>query len=702
MSKKTVKIEPKRRSRRLAAHERPLLRHEIISLESDGNSSSSMPSAESTATVIASLSMSTAKGKRPMRRARLEYNSPPKKKRRQQVDGSMSSSDTEEVELTDSNTTDTDAEDNVPDRTSPPRTSSSGQEREGATATPEPNGALLNAINSSGLESAQSHTPVAAAAVPDAGANAPDAAIPAPLEGGAEAVPPPVVSHPIAKDAHGKPYRRRVLWTADEEDYITTMINRHGGRWAFIAKAGVAAGRLFGGRTGHDVADKWRILRKRGDEIPDEALEDAAKHRRPMVKWPDEDVDFLRKLREKHGNRFVLMLDEGQKKGFFRGRDARQLKEKVRNMEKKETGPRAQRRAVEAARARERDADEEETKEGENGVSNEVNQHERVVPIAPVVAAVPVAAPVVAPAAAPVAVPVAVRVAVPVAARVVAPVAATLVAPAAAPVVAPVAPPVVVPVAVPVVAPVAPPVVVPVAVPVVAPVAVPIAVPVTTPVRAPVAAHAASPLEEEEKEAAEPPVVIKAPTSRGGTTAPIKPTATLDFMDTDDGPQTQAFADESLPVMFEDKRRHSFPPVSQAMQAQQLTTPPPRHPARSAEASRQESLTKVAKSKGKSKATPPKVKVEKIKVIVNVIQVDQEEQIEPTTFLIGPDKTFARVNAYIRRNFLPHRPADDPLEVHFGDSIVPPHDVVLDWLQDGNVVDFFLGIGNDDEELTTM
>ncbi|KAH9129958.1 hypothetical protein LEN26_000112 [Aphanomyces euteiches] len=92
--------------------------------------------------------------------------------------------------------------------------------------------------------------------------------------------------------------RRRVRWTTREEEYFINMIKTHGPQYAFIAREGIKAGILYVGRTGHDLQDKWRILRRRGEQIPEEALQVAAGKRRPQKLWTPRDADYLEKIKQ--------------------------------------------------------------------------------------------------------------------------------------------------------------------------------------------------------------------------------------------------------------------------------------------------------------------------------------------------------------------------------------------------------------------
>ncbi|CAK4072291.1 unnamed protein product [Aphanomyces euteiches] len=126
--------------------------------------------------------------------------------------------------------------------------------------------------------------------------------------------------------------RRRVRWTTREEEYFINMIKTHGPQYAFIAREGIKAGILYVGRTGHDLQDKWRILRRRGEHIPEEALQVAAGKRRPQKLWTPRDADYLVEMHAKYGNCFAWILAEGQQQGYFAERDARQLKEKIKQL----------------------------------------------------------------------------------------------------------------------------------------------------------------------------------------------------------------------------------------------------------------------------------------------------------------------------------------------------------------------------------
>ncbi|CAK4922704.1 unnamed protein product [Aphanomyces euteiches] len=54
--------------------------------------------------------------------------------------------------------------------------------------------------------------------------------------------------------------RRRVRWTTREEEYFINMIKTHGPQYAFIAREGIKAGILYVGRTGHDLQEKIKQL----------------------------------------------------------------------------------------------------------------------------------------------------------------------------------------------------------------------------------------------------------------------------------------------------------------------------------------------------------------------------------------------------------------------------------------------------------
>ncbi|RHY41921.1 hypothetical protein DYB34_005866 [Aphanomyces astaci] len=306
------------------------------------NTPSSMPSARSTATVIASLAKdngsalkkpasnapssrgaASAKGKKRATAATLRIMT------QRRLASSPSDSDSEfqgnSMQNPSSSTTDTDTDDDLePPLPPPPSSSKKGkQPLKHASSTPTPkrrgrppgqkNTKTTPQVNTSSTKKATKPT-----APPSEDAAATDEELAAPK------------TNPVVK----APRRRGVRWEPSEVEYITKMVKTHGGRWTWIAAEGVASGALFHTRNGHDVQDKWRILRRKGEEIPDEAAQVAAAHRRPTTPWGAEDTAFLIKMRHKYGNRFVLMLDEGHKLGYFVDRDARHLKEKVRNLEK--------------------------------------------------------------------------------------------------------------------------------------------------------------------------------------------------------------------------------------------------------------------------------------------------------------------------------------------------------------------------------